>query len=370
MLRARQAIQKLREYRPPLGNRVGLRLDFNENTVGASPRVLRCLRELTLEQLARYPERESAELALAEFFRLRAEELLLTNGVDEAIHLICATYLEPDDRAVIVVPTFGIYELFISATGAKAIPVLAQQDFAFPTEDVLANLNDRTRLVAIANPSNPTGQVASRVDLLRIVHSAPQAAILIDEAYFEFYGETLLDQIGRLPNLFVARTFSKAYGLAGLRIGALMGPAEQISAVRRVASPYNVNAVALACLPAVLRDQDFVRRYVEEVRQGRERLQRALHSVGIPCWPSHANFVLANLGKPHRAFVDELRQRGVLVRDRSQDPGCEGCVRITVGTSDQMDQLLAAICETLTEVGSLKGVPHEDRAGSQRNGRD
>jgi histidinol-phosphate aminotransferase len=357
MLRARQAIQKLREYRPPLGNRLGLRMDFNENTVGASPRVLQCMRELKLEQLAQYPERESVELALAEFFRVRAEQLLLTNGVDEAIHLICETFLEPHDQAVIVVPTFGIYELFVGATGAKAIPVLAQQDFVFPTEDVLANLKDRTRLVMIANPNNPTGQVASRVDLLRIANSAPHAAVLIDEAYFEFYGETLLDQIGRLPNLFVARTFSKAYGLAGLRIGALMGHSEQISAVRRVASPYNVNVVALACLPTALDDQSFVQRYVDEVRQGRQRLQDELRSLGIRYWPSRANFVLASFGQQYRAFVDEMRQRGVLVRDRSQDAGCEGCVRITVGSVEQTDQLLAAIRETFAEIGSRKGVP-------------
>ncbi len=356
MLRARRAIQELREYRPPLGGRVGLRLDFNENTVGASPRVLQCLRELTLEQLARYPERESVELTLAEFFRVCPEELLLTNGVDEAIHSICETYLEPADQAIIVVPTFGVYELFVGATGAKVIPVLAKQDFAFPTEDVLANLNDRTRLVVIANPNNPTGQVASRGDLLRIVHSAPQTAILIDEAYFEFYGKTLLDQIGQLPNLFVARTFSKAYGLAGLRIGALMGPAEQITAVRRVASPYNVNAVALACLPRALDDQNFVQRYVDKVRRGRERLQNELRSLGILYWPSHANFVLASLGQHHRAFVDEMRRRGVLVRDRSQDPGCEGCVRITVGAAEHTDQLVSAIRETIAEIGSPKEV--------------
>jgi histidinol-phosphate aminotransferase len=357
MLRARRAVQKLREYRPPLGNRIGLRMDFNENILGASPRVLQCLRELTLEQLARYPERKAVETVLAEFFRVRAEELLLTNGVDEAIHLICETYLEPNDQAVIVVPTFGIYEVFVGATGAKAIPVLAEQDFAFPTEDVLANLNDRTRLVVIANPNNPTGQVALRADLLRIAHAAPRAAVLIDEAYFEFYGETLLDQCGRLPNLFVARTFSKAYGLAGLRIGVLMGAAEQVSAVRRVASPYNVNAVALACLPAALNDRRFVQGYVDEVREGRQRLQDELRSLGIHYWPSHANFVLANLGQQHRVFVDEMRQRCVLVRDRSQDSGCEGCVRITVGAAEHMDRLLAAIRETIAEIGSLKGVP-------------
>jgi histidinol-phosphate aminotransferase len=333
-----------------------VRLDFNENTLGASPRLLQCLRELTLAQLARYPEREPVELTLAEFFRVRPEELLLTNGVDEAIHLICETYLEPADQAIIVVPTFAIYELFVGTTGAKAIPVLAQQNFAFPTEGVLANLNDRTRLIVIANPNNPTGQVASRGDLLRIAHSAPQAAVLVDEAYFEFYGETLLDQIGQLSNLFVARTFSKAYGLAGLRIGALMGSADQIRAVRRVASPYNVNAVALACLPIALDDQDFVQRYVDEVRRGRERLQNELRSLGVPYWPSHANFVLVNFHQQHRVFVDEMRRRGVLVRDRSQDPGCEGGVRITVGSAEQMDKLLAAIRETITEIGSPREV--------------
>ena len=357
MLRARRAVQNLREYRPPLGNRLGLRLDFNENTVGASPRVMQCLRELTREQLARYPERESVEVALAEFFRVQAEQLLLTNGVDEAIHIICETYLEPNDQAIIVVPTFGIYELFVGATGAQPVPVLAKQDFAFPTEDVLANLNYRTRVVVIANPNNPTGQVASRADLLRVAYAAPQAAILVDEAYFGFYGETLLDQIGHVANLFVARTFSKAYGLAGLRIGVLMGAVEQISAVRRFASPYNVNAVALACLPAALNDQDFVQSYVDEVRQGCKRLQDTLRSLGIPYWPSHANFVLVNLGQQHRAFVDEMRRRGVLVRDRSQDAGCEGCVRITVAAAKQMDQLLGAIRETVAEIGFLKGVP-------------
>src|ERR1700693_152930 len=118
MLRARRAVQNLRDYRPPLENRLGLRLDFNENTVGASPRVMQCLRELTLEQLARYPERESVEVALADFFRVQRGQLLLTNGVDEAVHLVCETYLEPDHEAVIVVPTFGIYEVFVGATGA------------------------------------------------------------------------------------------------------------------------------------------------------------------------------------------------------------------------------------------------------------
>jgi histidinol-phosphate aminotransferase len=359
MLKARQAVTDLHEYRPPLGDRRNLlRLDFNENTVGASARVLQRLRELEPQDLARYPDRVPTELQAAEFFRLRPEEVLLTNGVDEAIHLLSETYLEPGDRAIVVVPTFAMYELSLLATGARLVRVLAKQDFAFPVEEVLAGVNEWTRAVVIANPNNPTGQAVSRIDLLRIIAAAPQAAILVDEAYFEFCGETLLDQIGLLPNLFVARTFSKAYGLAGLRMGVLLGAEAQIKMVRRLASPYNVNTAALACLPVALADQEYVARYVDEVRAGRERLQNTLRELGLRYWPSQANFVLVDLGPQHRAFVQAMRDRGILVRDRSSDPGCDGCVRITVGSVEHTDKLLLAIAETLAEIG----LPAEARA--------
>jgi histidinol-phosphate aminotransferase len=167
----------------------------------------------------------------------------------------------------------------------------------------------------------------------------------VDEAYFEFYGQTLLPEIRRMPNLFVARTFSKAYGMAGLRAGVLAGPEPQMKMVRKVASPYNVNAVALACLPAAIQDWGFVERYSASVRRGRERLEAKFRALGIRCWPSQANFVLAYFGSCAQAFVAEMARRGILVRDRSSDPGCSGCVRVTVGTGEQMDYLLATLEE-------------------------
>jgi histidinol-phosphate aminotransferase len=352
MLEARESVRNLPTYHPPLGGRKGLRLDFNENTVGCSPRVLARLREITAEEIACYPEREPIEALVANYLGIKPAELLLTNGVDEAIHLLCETFLQPGDEALIVVPTFAMYEISAAATGARVISVPADTDFQFPTSELLSKVTARTRLIAVANPNNPTGSVVDPTILLEIAGRVPEAAILVDEAYFEFYGKTLLGQWHDAPNLFVARTFSKAYGMAGLRVGVLAGNAEHIPMVRKVSSPYNVNGVALACLPTALADQSYISEYVRQVCQGREDLQREFVQRGIRYWPSQANFVLASFGSLKTAFIQTMRGRGILVRDRSRDQGCEGCVRITLGTAEQTARLLRALRETLAEIGA------------------
>ncbi|HLZ43216.1 MAG TPA: histidinol-phosphate transaminase [Candidatus Sulfotelmatobacter sp.] len=360
MLRPREAVRTLPSYHPPLAGRQGLRLDFNENTIGCSPRVLECLRRSDLEQLARYPEREPVEATVTDFLGVTPAEVLLTNGVDEAIHLLCQTYLESGDEALIVVPTYSMYRIYAMAAGAQVISVPLSQTFQFPTEAITTAITARTRLIAIANPNNPTGTVAAPQDLLQIAHSAPQGAVLIDEAYFEFYGQTILGAQRDFPNLFVARTFSKAYGLAGLRIGVLIGNAEPLRSVRRVSSPYNVNAIALACLPEAIADQPYIQQYVTEVLQARALLERTLSAAGIHFWPSQANFVLARIGSSatdSAEFVEHMRRRGILVRDRSADHGCQGCVRITLGPHAHTVRLLQALQETFEELGIASGAP-------------
>ncbi len=170
-LRARKTVEDLKEYHPPLGGREGLRLDFNENVGGCSPRVLAKLRSISTETLNKYPEREPGERAMAAHLGLKAEQVLLTNGVDEAIHLLAETYLENDDEAIIAVPTFSMYEIYALATQAKVVAVQADDDFAFPTEKLIAAITPKTKLICIANPNNPTGAVVShqgdREDLAR-----------------------------------------------------------------------------------------------------------------------------------------------------------------------------------------------------------
>jgi histidinol-phosphate aminotransferase len=359
MLKSRNAANSTPAYHPPLAGREGLRLDFNENTIGPSPRVLARLRSLTAEDLARYPERQPIEALVAKFLGINEAELLLTNGVDEAIHLLCQTYLDPGDEALIVVPTYSMYRIYMAAAGAKVVSLPADKQFQLPHQGLRDRITDRTRLIAIANPNNPTGTCTDADRLLEIARLAPQAAILVDEAYYEFCGKTILPRRQESPNIFITRTFSKAYGLAGLRVGVLVGDSDQMPSLRRVCSPYNVNAIALACLPQALADQNYIEGYVGEVLQSRARLQSSLQSKAVPFWPSQANFVLARIGSSKsdsQSFVEQMRRRGILVRDRSADYACEGCVRFTLGSADHTTRLLSALDEVLEGLSIPEGT--------------
>ena len=357
MPKARRAVLAMPEYHPPLAGRDALRLDFNENTLAASPKVIERLRQTTAEGLTKYPEREGVEAIVAAHFGVRPEQVLLTNGVDEAIHLVCTAFLEEDDEALIMTPTFFMYDVSVGMMTANLRRVQADATLEFPYARFMEAITPRTKLIMVASPNNPTGAVVEREQLLAICAAAPQALVMVDEAYFHFnsndghfFGETVLGDIAAVPNLMVARTFSKAYGLANLRIGMLAGNAELLRHVRKVCSPYNVNGVALDCLPVALADDAYVQWYAEQVRVGRARMMDGLRKLGVEFFPSHANFVLMKIGAKHGELVEAMRARGVLLRDRSSDPGCEGYVRITIGVEEHVDRGLAALKESLKEI--------------------
>ena len=354
MLKPRELIAGLAPYRSPIVSRAGLSLDLNESMAGCSPRVLARLHSLSAKDVSLYPEREVGERLVANFLGVTPEQVLLTNGMDEALSLLFTTYLNPDDELLFADPTFVMYPMVGEALGARLVRQQSGEDLALPVADLLARISAHTHVVAIANPNNPTGLAASPADLLKITESAPDAAVLIDEAYFEFQSEefcggTLLPALASHPNLFVARTFSKAYGLAGLRLGVLIGDPEQIGYIRRLSEPFNVSSLALACVEEALADQAFVREHVAQVKQGREQLAQLFQELGLRFWPSRTNFVLVRVGASTQVFVESMQRRGILVRDSSANPGCEGCVRITVGTPEQMDKVLRAIREAVAD---------------------
>ena len=348
--RPRAHVLAMPEYHPPLAGREALRLDFNENTLAPSPRVLAKLRELTAEGLTVYPEREPVERVVAASLGLDSQQIILTNGVDEAIHLVACAFLDEGDEALICTPTFFMYDVSISMMTSRLIRVQTDDTLAFPYERFLAAITPRTRLIIVASPNNPTGSVVSREHLLAIAAAAPHAVLMVDEAYFHFFGETVLADIANVANLVVARTFSKAYGLASLRIGMLAANPTLIGYLRKVSSPYNVNGVALAVLPEAVADQSYIDSYTLQVHQGRERMQAALQDLGVRTWPSAANFVLMDIGPRHKEFCTAMRGHGVLLRDRSSDPGCEGYVRITIGTKEHVTLGIEALRSSLREI--------------------
>jgi histidinol-phosphate aminotransferase len=346
----RAAVLAMPAYHPPLAGRDALRLDFNENTFAPSPTVLARIQSLTAEALTTYPERGPVEAIVARHFGLQPAQILLTNGVDEGIRLICETFLDPDSEALVFTPSFFMYDVSIALMTPHIRRVQAGPDLAFDLPAILAAITPRTRLIFIASPNNPTGATVPRAALLAIAAAAPHAVLMADEAYFHFHGETTLPDIDDYPNLLVCRTFSKAYGLANLRIGMIAGPTRLIDFLRKASSPYNVNGVALAILPDALADEAYLQWYVEQVRQGRERIAAALDQLGVPHFPSATNFILMKIGPKHREFVTAMRAHGILLRDRSSDPGCAGFVRITIGIEAHVTQAIAALPLALTEI--------------------
>jgi histidinol-phosphate aminotransferase len=337
-LRPREAVLKMAPYTPPTAGRAGkLRLDFNENTVGCSPRVVRFLREcLTAGGLAVYPEYGEAKQELAAFFGVAPEQLLFTNGTDEAIQVVVNTYVDDGDEVVLLRPSYAMYKFYAQVAGASIREIdYRAHDLSLPLEE-LSSLESRA--ILIANPNNPTGTGIGLEAIERILEGAPETAVLIDEAYYEFHGVTALPLLGRFPNLFVSRTFSKVYGMAAMRMGCLFSAPENIAYMHKAQSPYSVNTLAAAAAREAIRDREYIESYVAEVLAARELLRSGLDRVGIAYYPTCGNFLLMRIGERAVEVRDRLRERGVLVRDRSYE--LPGCVRVTVGTRAQVRSFL------------------------------
>jgi histidinol-phosphate aminotransferase len=337
----RRAVERMRPYHPPLEGRTDkLRLDFNENPIGCSPAVRRALAKLTSASISAYPEQETVRRKAARHFGVRPDELLLTNGTDEALSLVVNTFVEPRDRVLLVEPTYAMYRFYSELAGAQIVAPRYDAEMCFPWNNLLAELHKAPKVFFLPNPNSPTGNLLPLKDLRRILKAATRTMVVIDEAYFEFSGVTVIPWITRHKNLIVTRTFSKTAGLAGLRLGCIFVHRDLAVVMRKAQSPYPVNAAALAAAEASIRDRMFISQTVREVRQGRAELERGLKRLGVRYFPSGGNFLLVYFGERAKEIVAALARRKILVRDRSSDFGGEGYVRITLGTLVQTRRLL------------------------------
>jgi histidinol-phosphate aminotransferase len=344
----RRAVQRMRPYNPPLEGRTNkLRLDFNENPIGCSPAVRRALAKLSAASISAYPEQETVRRKAANHFGVQPSELLFTNGTDEALSLIVSTFVEPRDTVLLVEPTYAMYRFYCELAGAKIAAARYDSTMSFPWKNVLAALKAKPRVFFLPNPNSPTGNLLSPPDLRRILTAAKHTIVVIDEAYFEFSGVTVIPWIRNRKNLIVTRTFSKTAGLAGLRLGCIFAHQELAATMRKAQSPYPVNAAALVAAEAAMRDRKFIARTLREVHLSHKELQRGLSRLHIPYFPSAGNFVLANFGVRAKEIVSSLARKGILVRDRSSDFGGEGFVRVTLGTLAQTRRLLKELKEIL-----------------------
>ena len=325
----------------------GLRLHLNENTGGCSAKVLEAIRRVDPRDVSTYPSYPELVQACADHFSVDPDRVLLTNGLDEGILMAAVGHIARarihDAETIVPLPAFDPYPNSTRAVGATAVRIPPARDYVFQTEAVLHAITPRTRLIFLNTPNNPTGQLIPLADVKRIADAAPHAVVLLDEAYIEFGGETFLPELDRYPNVLVGRTFSKAYGLAGMRVGIVIGQPPALDPVRAVTLPFNINGVAIAATQAALEDRDFLPAYAQQVAESRQRLYAACDRLGLTYWRSAANFVLVRVGDEVALFVEALAARNVHVRDRSKDPTTPGCIRITAGMVEHTDRAIEAL---------------------------
>src|SRR5213596_591593 len=320
-----------------------LRLNSNEGP-RAPQALLAELAALDPELLRRYPDATAVETALAARMGVSPERVVVTAGADEALDRICRVYAGPDRAVLLPEPTFDMLERFAALAGAPLVRVPWFTD-RFPLAEILARLDNRIALVVIVSPNNPTGGVASRDDVRRIAAAAPRSLVLLDQAYIEYADEDIGPAVLDLANVVIVRTMSKAWGLAGCRVGYAVGSPDVIVALRSAGAPYPVAAPSLALALAQLRvGEATLRDHVTRVREERAALSDLLVSCGADARASQANFVLADFAGSAAFVRDGLRARGVLVRDFPGRAGLETSLRITLpGDPADFARLTAAL---------------------------
>ncbi len=329
---------------PDLGP--GLRLHLNENTGGCSQKVVDAVRAFDATALAKYPDFTDAVLETAAFLGVDPNHIVLTNGLDEGILLASIAFLS--DRAItpeviVAQPAFEPYLSGAHAMKAKIVAVAPGPDYAFPVDGVLAAITPNTRLIYVNNPNNPSGQPIPKVAIHRVAQAAPHAVVFVDEAYHDFLGENFLAEASAYPNVIVGRTFSKAFGLAGMRVGVMVATPELLDPIRKCMPLFNLNVVAVAALRAAISDPSFRTWYLAQASESKQLVYAACDRAGLKYWKSAANFVLIDGGARARQLIDGMIAAGVFVRDRTKDPSTPTCFRLTTGVVEHTRKA----CETL-----------------------
>ncbi|MFT6791389.1 MAG: histidinol-phosphate aminotransferase [Cellvibrionaceae bacterium] len=329
-------------YQPPLEKRDArkdLLLDFNERTIPISDTIVEALQTFISQgRLQQYPAYGGIVGRLAEYAGVSSNKLMITNGSDQGIDLIFRAVAKANAEAIIPGPAFAIYRQCAKVERMALIEPLYTRENGYPLAEVLQAIGENTAIVVISNPNNPSGTSVANDDIKTIAKAAPNAAILVDECYYEYSQNTCVELLTTCQNLFITRTFSKTWGIPSLRFGYLMAAAENIKALLNVRGPYDINQLAVVAANAALDNPDYTREYVKEVMQvSKPLLEQWLSQKNISFWPSQANY-LWTFPENAEAIADHLAAEGILVRPKAYEQTLG--LRITVGTQVQMQRLL------------------------------
>jgi histidinol-phosphate aminotransferase len=325
------------------------KLDWNETTVPPSPKVKEALVAYLNNgsKLEWYPEMFHRKLFehVADYVGCDVSQVLVTNGSDDALDLICQSYLDPTDNVISPVPTYNHFLQFAERTGAEVIRVQGINPLIPSLKDVCNVVNENTKIIYLANPNNPTGNLYSPAEVLQLALKYPHCLIVSDEAYYEFAGISCAKLAEEVDNIVTTRSFSKCFGLAGLRIGYLVASTTVVENMRRVHNPKSVNMLAQIAAIAALEDLPYYKSYIRAVKRSASLVERFCKKHNLPCWSTYANFILIRFNDATR-MSKKLAEIGVHVRDRSKQ--IPGMLRLGLGTEEQTKEVLARL-ETLLD---------------------
>lgn len=341
----RADLDLLPEYTPAhvTDPRAVIKLDSNENAFGPSPRVLAALGDTRTWQF--YFGQDDVRAQLANYANVAPENIVITNGGDESIDLVLRAALEPGDTVIDAPPSFEMYRISAIANRARVLDIPRDENFLLDVEALVqAHAANKIKAICLASPNNPDGKLLPRADLLRILDLG--ALVLLDEAYFEYAGETAVDLLPAYQNLVIVRTFSKWAGLAGLRIGYVIASPEFINALQKLRAPYNVNWAGLIAIRESLDDAAYLMQNVRTTISERERMCVALETLdGFEAIPSQTNFLTIHVrGRDPQTIKQQLANRGILIR-AFRAPRLSEYIRISIGTPEQNQQVFQALQE-------------------------
>jgi histidinol-phosphate aminotransferase len=322
-------------------------MDTSTNALGSNPAGRRELEECAKLNVGQYPSTYSDNLReeLAKLYGLKVDNFVVGNGSDETLDVIMKTFMEPGETVITAHPAYVLHSFFVKINGGNTVTVDLDDDFQLDVDRINTT---KGKLVLLCTPNNPTANTFRKDDVIAVIEGADRP-VVVDEAYGEYTGDSFMPLVDKYDNLIVTRTFSKAYGLAGMRIGYMAAGLEMAEAMQKVKIPYSLNMIGERVAMAALRDREFLERSVRVVNEERPFLHKGLKDLGFQVFPSEANYILFRTTMPSDLLTSRLSEKGVLVRDFGKVRRLENCIRTTIGTREMNTILLEKMREVLRE---------------------
>ncbi len=355
MIKPKKCIENIIPYNVEKYEDYKLKLDFNENLIGPSPKVLEAIKNINYKTINFYPAYENLISEIAKFNKVAENMIVATNGADEAFKYIYDAFINPNDEILSVTPAFSMPKQYAITAGANFIEIPYKEKWIFPIEDFLNRINDTTKMIMLTSPNSPTGDVLEEKDIEAILQKAQNSAVVIDETYASYYGVTHVNLIEKYENLIIIKSMSKDFAIAGLRLGYIISKSENINQIRKIVAPYSVNSIAALAGTISLQDKSHLQYVKDEISKSKEYLMNELPRFAKNVYKSFANFILVDFGEQAEFYYKKLLFNGIKTKFFKTGE-CKNCFRLTIPKLEDAKKIISILEAREMIVFDMDGV--------------